>query len=70
VSYQRDAISVDVGVRLKELQVYAWKNYASLATKSGRSTSALRMIERGKTSPSVSTLYKLNERALVSRAVS
>ena len=31
----------------------------ALATKSGLSANALSMIERGKTSPSVSTLYKL-----------
>jgi transcriptional regulator with XRE-family HTH domain len=33
----------------------------SLARLSGLSTNALSMIERGKTSPSVSTLYKLSE---------
>ena len=59
VTYQRDAISVDVGIRLKELREARNISMRSLATKSGLSANALSMIERGKTSPSVSTLYKL-----------
>lgn len=59
VSYQRDAISVDVGTRLKELREMRNISMRTLATKSGLSANALSMIERGKTSPSVSTLYKL-----------
>jgi transcriptional regulator with XRE-family HTH domain len=59
MSYQRDAISVDVGARLKELREARNISMRSLATKSGLSANALSMIERGKTSPSVSTLYKL-----------
>ena len=57
--YQSDAISVDVGTRLKELREARGVSMRALATKSGLSANALSMIERGKTSPSVSTLYKL-----------
>ena len=59
VTYQRDAISVDVGTRLKQLREARNISMRLLATKSGLSANALSMIERGKTSPSVSTLYKL-----------
>lgn len=59
MNYQRDAISVDVGLRLKELREIRNISMRSLATKSGLSANALSMIERGRTSPSVSTLYKL-----------
>jgi len=57
--YQNDAVSVDVGTRLKELRESQGVSMRSLATKSGLSANALSMIERGRTSPSVSTLYKL-----------
>lgn len=59
MDYQRQAISVDVGVRLRELREAHNISMRGLATKSGLSANALSMIERGKTSPSVSTLYKL-----------
>ena len=59
MNYQRDAISVDVGARLKELRESRNISMRSLAAKSSLSANALSMIERGKTSPSVSTLYKL-----------
>jgi transcriptional regulator with XRE-family HTH domain len=59
MNYQRDALSVDVGARLRELRGTRNISMRSLATKSGLSANALSMIERGKTSPSVSTLYKL-----------
>ena len=59
VTFQREATSVDVGVRLKELREARKISMRTLATKSGLSANALSMIERGKTSPSVSTLYKL-----------
>ncbi len=59
VTYQREATSVDVGGRLKELREARNVSMRTLATKSGLSANALSMIERGKTSPSVSTLYKL-----------
>jgi len=61
VTYQREAASVDVGMRLKELREARNISMRTLATKSGLSANALSMIERGKTSPSVSTLYKLSD---------
>jgi len=56
---QHEAMSVDVGARLRELREARSISMRGLATKSGLSANALSMIERGKTSPSVSTLYKL-----------
>ena len=53
------AISVDVGVRLRELRQERDMSMRALARESGLSANALSMIERGRTSPSVSTLYKL-----------
>ena len=61
VLYQRNASSIDVGGRLRELREARNISMRALATKSGLSANALSMIERGKTSPSVSTLYKLAE---------
>ena len=61
VTYQREAASVDVGLRLKELREARNISMRTLATKSGLSANALSMIERGRTSPSVSTLYKLSD---------
>lgn len=58
-SFSREAISVDVAARLRELREGRGISMRTLATKSGLSANALSMIERGKTSPSVSTLYKL-----------
>ena len=57
--YQSDAVSVNVGERLRDLRNARNISMRALATKSGLSANALSMIERGKTSPSVSTLYKL-----------
>jgi transcriptional regulator with XRE-family HTH domain len=59
MEYQHDAVSLDVGARLRELRDERNISMRSLATKSGLSANALSTIERGKTSPSVSTLYKL-----------
>jgi len=59
VIYQKEAMSIDVGGKLKELREARNISMRTLATKSGLSANALSMIERGKTSPSVSTLYKL-----------
>src|SRR5574342_221660 len=56
---QREAISIDVGARLRELREGRNISMRGLAQASGLSANALSMIERGKTSPSVSTLYKL-----------
>ena len=55
----REAVSVDVGNRLRELREARGVSMRTLATMSGLSANALSMIERGKTSPSVSTLYRL-----------
>lgn len=51
--------TVDVGDRLRILREERGLSMRSLARESGLSTNALSMIERGKTSPSVSTLAKL-----------
>jgi transcriptional regulator with XRE-family HTH domain len=59
--YQHDAISVNVGGRLRELREARNISMRALATRSGLSANALSMIERGRASPSVSTLYKLAE---------
>jgi transcriptional regulator with XRE-family HTH domain len=57
--FENDVLTVDVGGRLKELRMERGKSMRSLARASGLSTNALSMIERGRASPSVSTLYKL-----------
>ena len=57
--FAKEALSVDVGGRLRQLREERNLSMRSLATASGLSANALSMIERGKTSPSVSTLYKL-----------
>ena len=57
----RETLAVDVGLRLKQLREERNISMRGLATKSGLSANALSMIERGKTSPSVSTLYKLSD---------
>lgn len=59
--YQHDAVSVNIGERLRELREARNISMRTLATKSGLSANALSMIERGRASPSVSTLYKLAE---------
>jgi len=55
----RQAISIDVGNRLRQLRESRKISMRTLATMSGLSANALSMIERGKTSPSVSTLYRI-----------
>ena len=57
--YQSDAVSINIGERLRDLREARNISMRALATKSGLSANALSMIERGKASPSVSTLYKL-----------
>jgi len=57
--YQHDAVSVNIGERLRELREARNISMRALATRSGLSANALSMIERGRASPSVSTLYKL-----------
>ena len=51
--------SINVGGRLRELRKERELSMRALARKSGLSVNALSMIERGRTSPSVSTLYKI-----------
>jgi transcriptional regulator with XRE-family HTH domain len=58
-SREREAVSINVAGRLRELRERRGISMRSLGAKSGLSANALSMIERGKTSPSVSTLYKL-----------
>src|SRR5512143_846457 len=59
MAYDREAVSVDVAGRLRRLREGQQMSMRALARQSGLSANALSMIERGKTSPSVSTLYKL-----------
>jgi transcriptional regulator with XRE-family HTH domain len=57
--YGKEADSVDVGQRLRSLRDERQISMRALARRSGLSANALSMIERGLTSPSVSTLNKL-----------
>lgn len=52
---------VNVGAGLQRLRAARGMSLRALAKSSGLSANALSMIERGHTSPSVSTLYKLAE---------
>lgn len=56
---ENELLPIDVGSRLKQLRIERGQSMRSLARASGLSTNALSMIERSRTSPSVSTLYKL-----------
>ncbi len=55
----RDAISINVGEVIKHLREEKRMSLRQLAARSGLSVNALSVIERGRVSPSVSTLYKL-----------
>ncbi len=57
--FGKEAESVDVGQRLRLLRDERGISMRALARRSGLSANALSMIERGLTSPSVSTLNKL-----------
>lgn len=57
--FQEATQSIDVGSRLRQLRQERDMSMRALARLSGLSTNALSMIERGRTSPSVSTLYKI-----------
>jgi transcriptional regulator with XRE-family HTH domain len=59
MSLENDAISVDVGIKLRQLRKERGLSIRALARASGISANALSMIERGRSSPTVSTLYKL-----------
>jgi transcriptional regulator with XRE-family HTH domain len=56
---KNDVLTVDVGNRLRQLRMERGRSLRALARLSGLSTNALSMIERGRTSPSVSTLYRI-----------
>lgn len=56
-----DALSVNVGERIRQLREERDLSIRALGRASGLSANALSMIERGRTSPSVSTLYKVAE---------
>lgn len=58
---QNEVLTIDVGARLRQLRSERGKSMRALARLSNLSTNALSMIERGRTSPSVSTLFKLSE---------
>lgn len=57
--FGKEADSIDVGQRLRILREERTISMRALARRSGLSANALSMIERGLTSPSVSTLNKL-----------
>lgn len=57
--FGKEAVSIDVGQRLRHLRDERGISMRALARRSGLSANALSMIERGLTSPSVSTLNKL-----------
>jgi transcriptional regulator with XRE-family HTH domain len=59
MAFDREAISVDVAQRLRQLREAQQMSMRALARRSGLSANALSMIERGRVSPSVSTLYKV-----------
>lgn len=54
-----DAMRLKVGGRLRELRKERGMSIRAVAKESGLSSNALSMIERGRSSPSVSTLYKV-----------
>lgn len=58
---EMDVLTVDVGNRLREVRQERNLSMRAVARASGLSTNALSMIERGKASPSVSTLFKIAE---------
>jgi len=58
--FEKEILTIDVGGRLRQLRTERGKSMRALARESGLSTNALSMIERSRTSPSVSTLYKIS----------
>ncbi len=58
---QGEAVSIRVGERIRELRQGRGKSLRELARASRLSANALSMIERGLSSPSVSTLYRVAE---------
>ena len=58
--YNQNASSVDISNRLKEIREERGLSIRALGRLSGLSANALSVIERGLSSPSVSTLYKIS----------
>jgi transcriptional regulator with XRE-family HTH domain len=58
---EQNELSNDIGKRLRKLREDHQLSLRELARLSGVSVNALSLIERGQTSPSVSTLYRLVE---------
>lgn len=59
--FNNETPSVVVGQRLRQLREERGISIRELSRRSGLSANALSMIERGLTSPSVSTLYRLTD---------
>lgn len=57
--YDKEAKSINIGERLKKLREDRNLSIRALARLSDLSANAISVIERGKSSPSVSTLYKI-----------
>ena len=57
--YDQEALSVNISERLRELREERELSIRALGRLSGLSANALSVIERGLSSPSVSTLYKI-----------
>jgi transcriptional regulator with XRE-family HTH domain len=57
--FDNEALSINVGERLRQLRERCKLSIRALGRASGLSANALSMIERSRVSPSVSTLYKL-----------
>ena len=59
-NYDQNASSVDISERLKKIREERGLSIRALGRLSGLSANALSVIERGLSSPSVSTLYKIS----------
>lgn len=57
--YDQEALSVNISKRLREIREKRGLSIRALGRLSGLSANALSVIERGKSSPSVSTLFKV-----------
>lgn len=57
--YNQEALSINISKRLREIREERGLSIRGLGRLSGLSANALSVIERGKSSPSVSTLYKI-----------
>ena len=58
--YNQEAPSVNIGDRLRQIREERELSIRGLGRLSGLSANALSVIERGLSSPSVSTLYKIS----------